>query len=332
MDYNLQPDFPVKRHRRLRNNPIIRDMIAETRLSLNDLIYPLFIIHGNNIKNEIPSMPDCFQFSIDRVIDEIKELIDMGIRAILLFGIPEKKDELGSDCFAENGLIQKCVREIKAKFGDKILVITDLCLCEYKSDGHCGIVKDGKILNDETLEILQKVALAQAKAGSDMIAPSDMMDGRVAAIRKILNENNFIDLPIMSYSAKYSSAFYGPFRDAAGSAPSFGDRKSHQLDMRNCNEAMSEIASDIKEGADIVMVKPAMAYLDVIRKAKDTFNIPIAAYNVSGEYAMIKAAGKLGWLDDKRCALEVLTSIKRAGADIIISYHTKEIANILKSI
>jgi porphobilinogen synthase len=322
------PNFPISRLRRLRKTSAIRDMFRETSLSKNDFIYPLFIVEGGNVKKEIGSMPGQFQMSIDNILRECEELGNLGIRSILLFGIPEAKDEVGSGAYHANGIIQKSLREIKKNFPE-MLVVTDVCLCEYTSHGHCGVVENEYVQNDKTLELLATEALSHAENGADIIAPSDMMDGRVAAIRQKLDENGFAETPIMAYSAKFSSAFYGPFREAAESAPQFGDRKAYQMDFGNSDEAMREIALDIQEGADIVMVKPALAYLDLIRRAKDNFNVPVAAYNVSGEYSMIKAAAEKGWLDGEKVMLEVLTSIKRAGADVIITYFAKEAAKII---
>lgn len=286
--------YPTIRHRRLRYNPLVRDLVRETVLTKNDLIYPLFVVPGEKIKKEIKSMPGVFNLSIDELINECKEVRDLGIPAVILFGIPEHKDEVGSEAYAENGIIQRAVRALKAEVKD-LLIITDVCMCEYTSHGHCGVLNGEEILNDETVSLLAREAVSHAEAGADIIAPSDMMDGRVAAIRKALDYKGFTKIPIMSYAAKYSSGFYGPFRDAAESTPAFGDRKSHQMDIGNVNEALREVAEDIEEGADIVMVKPAGPYLDVIRKVKDTFGMPTAAYQVSGEYAMIKAAGANGW-------------------------------------
>ena len=322
------PNFPVSRLRRLRRTPALRDMFRETRLSKEDFIYPLFVVEGAKIKKEIGSMPDNFQMSIDNILCECEELETLGINSILLFGIPQTKDAVGSGAYDANGIIQKALREIKKRFSE-MLVITDVCLCEYTAHGHCGVVENGFVQNDKTLELLAKEALSHAENGADIIAPSDMMDGRVAAIRQKLDENGFSETPIMAYSAKFSSAFYGPFREAAESAPQFGDRKSYQMDFGNSDEAMREIALDIQEGADVVMVKPALSYLDLIRRAKDNFNVPIAAYNVSGEYSMIKAAAERGWIDGEKVMLEVLTSIKRAGADVIITYFAKEAAKII---
>jgi porphobilinogen synthase len=305
-------------------------MFQETDLSVGDLIFPLFIVSGKNITEEISSMPGIFRYSVDKLGAEAKEINDLGIPAVILFGIPEHKDEKGSSAYDDNGIIQQAVRAIK-KAAPSLLVITDVCLCEYTSHGHCGIVENGKIINDKTLELLSMEALSHAKAGADIIAPSDMMDGRVAAIRKTLDANNFEDTPIMSYSAKYSSAFYGPFREAAESSPQFGDRKTYQMDYANSDEALRECALDISEGADIIMVKPALPYLDVIRRVKDEFNMPLAAYNVSGEYSMLKAAAANGWLDGEKVMMESLYSIKRAGADVIITYFAKEAAALLNS-
>lgn len=320
--------FPLNRLRRLRKNSRLREMFAETHLSKNDLIYPLFAIEGNNKKNEVSSMPGIYQLSVDNLLKECEEISRIGIPSVILFGIPDHKDELGSGAYDDNGIIQKAVRAIKKTFPD-LIVVTDVCLCEYTSHGHCGIVKDGEVLNDQTLILLSREALSHAKAGADIIAPSDMMDGRVGAIRKILDENGFGNTPIMSYSAKYSSSFYGPFREAAESSPQFGDRKSYQMDLRNSDEALREIALDIQEGSDIVMIKPALPYLDIIHRAKENFNIPIAAYNVSGEFSIVKAGGSMGWIDEQKMMMEVLYAIKRAGADLIITYFAKEAAKII---
>jgi porphobilinogen synthase len=317
--------YPVIRHRRLRYNPLVRDMVRETVLTKNDLIYPLFVVPGEKVKKEVKSMPGVFNLSIDELVKECKEVRDLGIPAVILFGIPEHKDEVGSDAYSENGIIQRAVRAVKAEVKD-LLIITDVCMCEYTSHGHCGVLRGEEILNDETVSLLAKEAVSHAEAGADMIAPSDMMDGRVAAIRKALDYKGFTKIPIMSYAAKYSSGFYGPFRDAAESTPAFGDRKSHQMDIGNVNEALREVAEDIEEGADIVMVKPAGPYLDVIRKVKDTFGMPTAAYQVSGEYAMIKAAGANGWIDEERVMVEAALAIKRAGADMFLTYFAKDLA------
>ncbi len=316
--------FPDYRPRRLRYNESLRTLIRETQLSINDLIQPLFVRPGRGIREPIPSMPGNYRFSVDELIKEIKEIKDRGILAIILFGIPEKKDRLGTGAYAKDGIIQRAVREIKEKVPD-IIVITDVCLCEYTDHGHCGIIKDGEVDNDATLPILGEIAVSQVQAGADIVAPSGMMDGGVMAIRKALNAAGFIHIPIMAYSAKYASAFYGPFRDAAESAPMFGDRRGYQMDPANAKEAIREVELDLAEGADIVMVKPALPYLDVIYRVKKAINRPLAAYNVSGEFSMIKAAIERGWLDEK-VILEVLMAIKRAGADLILTYFAKEVA------
>jgi porphobilinogen synthase len=318
----------ITRFRRLRMTDALRSMVRETELSKNDFIYPLFVVPGNKFKKEVSSMPGVYQMSIDEIVRECVEVKSIGIPAVILFGIPEHKDEVGSDAYDELGIVQRAVRAIKKEVPE-LVIITDVCLCEYTSHGHCGIVRDGNILNDESVRLLAKEALTHAQAGADMVAPSDMFDGRVKAIRDILDENDFINLPIMSYAAKYASGFYGPFREAAESTPKFGDRRSHQMDPANSDEALREVQTDIEEGADIVMVKPALAYLDVIRRAKDRFQMPTAAYNVSGEYAMIKAAGRNGWIDEPRVMMEVLTSIRRAGADLILTYFAKDAARLL---
>ncbi len=302
-------------------------MFAETLLSAHDLIYPIFVIGGANVRNPIDSMPGIFQLSVDNVLRECEELRSLNLNSVLLFGIPEHKDERGTSGYAEDGIVQKGIAEIKKNFPE-MLVITDVCLCEYTSHGHCGVIENGYVVNDETCTLLAEQAVSHVRAGADMVAPSDMMDGRVGAIRTALDQNGFSATPIMAYSAKYASAFYGPFREAVGSAPQFGDRKSYQMDPRNSDEAMREIALDIREGADIVMVKPALSYLDIIRRTKDEFNMPVAAYNVSGEYSMIKAAAERGWIDGERVMMESLTSIKRAGADVIITYFAKEAARL----
>lgn len=312
--------FPIHRPRRLRQNRIIRSMVRETRLMPDDLIYPMFVTFGKGTRKKISSMPGCYQFSVDEIAKEAQKVHKLGIPAILLFGIPERKDERGSEAYSAKGIVQKAIKAIKNKVPE-LIVITDVCMCEYMSHGHCGIVKKGKILNDPTLDLLAKEALSHARAGADIVAPSDMMDGRIAAIRDILDSNGFEDIPVISYAAKYASAFYGPFREAAESTPSFGDRKSYQMDPANRREALKEVALDIEEGADIVMVKPAMSYMDIIADIKDTFDVPVAAYNVSGEYSMVKAAAKLGWIDEMKIVMELLTSMKRAGADLIFTYH-----------
>jgi len=318
--------YPDYRPRRLRKDRVLREMVQETRLSIKDLIFPLFVISGKNIKKEIKSMPGHYQFSVDEIVREAAEIYKLNIPAIILFGIPERKDEEGSEAYAEEGVIQRAVRAIKSELPE-LFVITDVCLCEYTSHGHCGIIKGMDVDNDKTLEVLAKMALSHARAGADMVAPSDMMDGRVGAIRKALDGEGFQDVPIMAYSAKYASCFYGPFREAAQSAPQFGDRKSYQMDPANSIEALREVRLDIQEGADIVMVKPALPYLDIIYKIKEEFHHPVAAYNVSGEYAMIKAAAQLGWIDEQGAMIESLLSIKRAGADLIITYFAKEMAS-----
>lgn len=321
--------FPQYRMRRLRENPTIRRMVAECMLSVNDLVAPFFVVYGNGIREEISSMPGVYRLSVDNLVKEVQELKSLGVPAVILFGIPVEKDEVGSQAYDPDGIVQRAVAAIKEAVPG-VMVITDVCIDEYTSHGHCGIVKDGRILNDPTLEVLSKMALSHAEAGADMVAPSDMMDGRVGAIREALDQNGFESLPIMSYAAKYASAYYGPFREAADSAPAFGDRKSYQMDSANAREAITEVELDIAEGADIIMVKPALAYLDIIRVIRDNFNRPLAAYSVSGEYSMIKAAGRAGWIDEKRVMMETLLSIKRAGADIILTYFAKEAAVILR--
>ncbi|MCX5834272.1 MAG: porphobilinogen synthase [Deltaproteobacteria bacterium] len=321
--------FPANRPRRLRKNENFRRMVRETRLSVDDLVFPLFVTAGKNVKKPISAMPGNYQMSVDHIVKEVKMTKDLGIPAILLFGLPAKKDERGSGAYARDGIIQRTVSEIKEKVPD-ILVITDLCLCEYTSHGHCGMIKKSEVDNDTTLDVLAETAVSQARAGADMVAPSAMMDGQVQAVREALDEEGFEEVPIMAYSAKYASCFYGPFREAAESAPQFGDRKAYQMDPPNSDEAMREIGLDVEEGADIIMVKPALAYLDVIRRAREEFDLPLAAYNVSGEFSMIKAAAKLGWIDGERAMMEVLTSIKRAGADIILTYFAREAAKAMR--
>lgn len=321
-------NYPLKRLRRLRYNPLVRDMIRETILTKDDFIYPLFVVPGEKIKKPIGSMPGVFHMSVDTLVEECKEVAALGIPAVILFGIPEHKDEVGSDAYSPNGIIQQAVRAIKANV-QNLLVITDVCLCEYTSHGHCGVLNGEDILNDETVSLLAKEAVSHAEAGADIIAPSDMMDGRIIAIRKALDYKGFTKIPIMSYAAKYASGFYGPFREAAESTPAFGDRRSHQMDIANTNEAMREVESDIEEGADIVMVKPAGAYLDVIYRVKEKFGLPTAAYQVSGEFAMIKAAAQNGWVDGERVMIESLVAIKRAGADMILTYFAKDAAKYL---
>jgi porphobilinogen synthase len=321
--------FPENRPRRLRRNETLRRMVRETKLSADDFIYPLFAVPGSGVRDPVSSMPGVFQLSVEQLVQEAEEVKALGIPAILLFGIPEKKDEMGSGAYGEDGIVQRAVRELKKNVSD-LLLVTDVCMCEYTSHGHCGVIKEGEVDNDATLDLLARTALSHAEAGADMVAPSDMMDGRVGAIRQVLDENGFSHIPIMSYAAKYCSSFYGPFREAAHSAPQFGDRRSYQMDPANSREAIREISLDVEEGADIIMVKPALAYLDVIRWARREFDLPLAAYNVSGEYSMIKAAAEKGWLDGNRVMMEVLTSIKRAGADIIITYFAKDAAKHLR--
>lgn len=320
--------FPVSRPRRLRRNEIIRRMVRETTLSPADFIYPMFVIEGKGQKKEISSMPGCFQESIDLLVENAREAYSLGVPSVLLFGIPDHKDEVGSEAYNEDGIVQRAIRAIKDA-EPEIYVITDVCLCEYTNHGHCGIIQNGQVMNDPTLELLAKEAITHAAAGADMVAPSDMMDGRVMAIRDTLDDEGYSEIPVMSYAAKYASAFYGPFREAAESTPQFGDRRSYQMDPANRREAMKEVALDIDEGADIVMVKPALSYLDIISDIKRAFDLPVAAYNVSGEYSLVKAAAERDWVDGDRVMMEILTSIKRAGADIILTYHAKEAARIL---
>ena len=321
--------YPIYRPRRLRESPLVRKMVRETTLRREDLVYPLFTLHGRGVREPIVSMPGQFRLSIDELLKECKDAASMGIPAVLLFGIPQDKDARGSEAYAEDGIIQQAVRAVKETIPD-LLVITDVCLCEYTSHGHCGVVEDGRVKNDPTLELIARTALSHVEAGADMVAPSDMMDGRVAAIREALDEGGYQETPIMAYSAKYASAFYGPFREAAGSTPQFGDRRAYQMDPANAVEAMREVALDVDEGADIVMVKPALPYLDVISRVKAEFGLPVAAYSVSGEYAMIRAAGQLGWVDEERVMVEALTGIRRAGADIIITYFAKDLARLIE--
>lgn len=320
-----------KRTRRTRNNAIIRDMISDVSLTMNDFLYPIFIEEGNNIKKEIEAMPNQFRFSIDKLKEELDEIVEFGIRGILLFGIPKNKDEIGSSSFDENGIIQNAVKYIKSNFPN-LLVVTDVCMCEYTSHGHCGILCGSNVDNDSTLEYIAKIALSHVQAGSDIVAPSDCMDGHVYAIRNILDKNGYYNTSIMSYSVKYASCYYSPFRMAADSAPSFGDRKSYQMDFRNSKEYIKKIENDIEEGADIFIIKPALSYLDVIKDVSNNFNIPIAAYNVSGEYSMMKAASKLGFIDEKKAVLENMYALKRAGTNIIITYHAKDLSKYLKEI
>ena len=322
--------FPIHRPRRLRRTEPLRSMVRETRLSVQSLVYPLFVCPGSKVKNEIRSMPGNFRWSVDLLVEECRRAYDLGIPAVILFGIPETKDEVGSGAYAPDGIVQRAVRAVKKSLPD-LLVICDVCLDEYTSHGHCGLIKDGEIENDSTLELLAKTALTQVQAGADVAAPSDMMDGRVGRIRDELDTHGFSAIPIMAYSAKYASAFYGPFREAADSAPKFGDRKSYQMDPANQREAMREIALDIEEGADIIMVKPAMPYLDILALARKEFDVPLAAYQVSGEFSLIEAAARAGWVDRDRIILESLTCIRRAGADLILTYFAKDVARLLKS-
>ncbi len=320
--------YPSYRMRRLRRTPAIRDLVRETTLRLDDLVYPYFVIAGENIQNPIPSMPGVFQLSIGNLIPDVREAVSLGIKAVLLFGLPAHKDAAATGAYDPEGIVQLAVRALKDEFPD-LIVITDVCLCEYTDHGHCGVVQEGEVLNDVTLELLSKMAVTHAESGADIVAPSDMMDGRVAAIRNALDDEGLTDTILMSYSSKFASAFYGPFREAADSAPAFGDRKSYQMDPANLEEAVRESLLDIEEGADMIMVKPAIPFLDVIHAVKQETKFPLAAYNVSGEYAMIKAAAANGWLDEQRAVLEAVTGIKRAGADLIITYHAKDIATWL---
>ena len=321
--------YPFYRPRRLRKRADLRKMVRETVLRTDDLVLPLFAVHGRGVREPISSMPGQARLSIDELLRECKDAASMGIPAVLLFGLPQEKDPRGSEAYAEDGIIQQAVRAVKETIPD-LLVITDVCLCEYTSHGHCGIVEDGRVRNDPTVDLIARTAVSHAEAGADMVAPSDMMDGRVGAIRESLDEAGYEETPIMAYSAKYASAFYGPFREAAGSTPQFGDRRAYQMDPANGLEAMREVALDVDEGADIVMVKPALPYLDIISRVKSDFGLPVAAYSVSGEYAMIRAAGQLGWLDEERAIMEALTSIRRAGADIIITYFAKDAARLIE--
>jgi porphobilinogen synthase len=327
--------YPAIRHRRLRGSRAIRNLVRETALSVNDLIYPLFVVEGHDVKEEIPSMPGVYHYSLDRLEPELHEIADLGLQALLLFGVPEHKDERGSEAYNDEGIVQRAIRAIKGAYPD-MLVIADTCLCQYTDHGHCGIVQRceetnrAEVLNDPSLELLVQTAVSQARAGADIIAPSNMMDGFVRAIRGGLDEAGFVHVPIMSYAVKYASAYYGPFRDAAHSAPQFGDRKTYQMDPANAREALREAESDVIEGADILMVKPAMAYMDIIRAVKQNFDLPVAAYNVSAEYSMVKAAAEKGWIDERAVALEMLIGLKRAGADMILTYFAKDAARWLK--
>ena len=321
--------FPTHRPRRLRRTEALRGFVRETRLSTSGLVYPMFACPGTKVRTEVSSMPGIFQQSVDQVVEECREVAELGIPAVILFGLPDKKDEVGSEASDPNGAVQRAIEAIrKAKLG--LLVITDVCLCEYTSHGHCGVIEKGDVANDPSVERLAAAALSHARAGADVVAPSDMMDGRVGAIRQKLDANGFEDVAILSYAAKYCSGFYGPFREAAQSAPQFGDRRSYQMDPANAREALREVALDLEEGADIIMVKPALPYLDIIQRVRERFDVPVAAYNVSGEYAMVKAAARNGWIDEQRVVLEILTGIQRAGAEIVLTYHAKDVARWLK--
>ena len=322
--------FPTHRPRRLRRSEALRSMVRETRLSTAGLIYPMFVCPGKNVRQEVGSMPGIHQQSADQIVEECREVASLGIPAVILFGLPETKDPRGASSLSSQGVVQRAIEGIR-KANLNLLVITDVCLCEYTDHGHCGVIEKGEVANDATLEILAQQALSHARAGADIVAPSDMMDGRVGAIRKLLDENKFENVAILSYAAKYCSGFYGPFRDAAQSAPQFGDRRSYQMDPANAREALKEVRLDLEEGADMVMVKPALPYLDVIWRVREAFDVPVGAYNVSGEYAMVKAAARNGWLDEKRVVLEILTGIQRAGADNILTYHAKDAARWLKA-
>ena len=322
--------FPIHRSRRLRSNEALRSLVRETQVSTHGLVYPMFACPGSGVRAEVSSMPGIAQQSADKLVEEAREVADLGIPAVILFGLPEHKDEKGTEGYIASGVVQRAIEAVR-KARPELLVITDVCLCEYTSHGHCGVIEGQKIANDPTIDLLAQMALSHARAGAHIVAPSDMMDGRVAAIRKKLDENKFEDVPILSYAAKYCSGFYGPFREAAQSAPQFGDRRSYQMDPANSREALKEVAQDLEEGADIIMVKPALPYLDVIHRVRETFDVPLAAYNVSGEYAMVKAAAQNGWIDEKRVALEIFTAIQRAGASIVLTYHAKNLARWLKA-
>ncbi|MGA2429821.1 MAG: porphobilinogen synthase [Candidatus Acidiferrum sp.] len=321
--------FPTHRPRRLRRTEALRNLVRETRITTSGLIYPMFVCPGSNVRQEVSSMPGVAQQSVDKIVEECREVESLGLPGVILFGIPESKDATGSSSTAQHGEVQRAVEAIR-KANLNLIVITDVCLCEYTDHGHCGVIENGEVANDATLAILANQALSHARAGADIVAPSDMMDGRVAAIRNKLDDHKFENLPILAYAAKYSSAFYGPFREAAQSTPQFGDRRSYQMDPANAREALKEVALDIQEGADMVMVKPALPYLDVVRRVRECFDVPVGAYNVSGEYAMVKAAAANGWLDERRTVLEILTGIQRAGADIVLTYHAKDIARWLR--
>jgi porphobilinogen synthase len=321
--------FPQYRARRIRGKEVFRRMVRETSLSVNDLIYPMFSAFGSGIRKEVSSMPGIYQQSIEHIVEEAREAYELGIPAVLLFGIPEVKDAVGSGAYAENGIIQETIRALKKNVPD-LAVITDVCMCEYTDHGHCGLIKDGDVDNDSTLDLLCREALSHVRAGADMVAPSDMMDGRIQAIRTTLDTNGFDNIPIMSYAVKYASGYYGPFREAAESAPQFGDRRSYQMDPANRLEAIREAAMDVEEGADIIMVKPGLPYLDIVREVRNEFNLPVAVYNVSGEYSMVKAAARNGWIDEDRVVMETMLAFKRAGADLILTYHAKDVAKLLK--
>jgi len=321
-------DLQFSRHRRLRGSDNLRALVRETHLRVEDLIYPIFVVEGENKRNEVASMPGVYHLSQDLLLDEIEEVVSLGIKSVILFGVPDHKDELGTEAYHDNGIVQQATRVIKEKYPE-LVIIADTCLCQYTSHGHCGVVENGQVLNDPSLDLLARTAISQAKAGADIIAPSNMMDGFVAAIRVGLDEAGFEHIPIMSYGVKYSSAFYGPFRDAAHSSPQFGDRKTYQMDPANRLEALREAESDLNEGADFMIVKPALSYLDIVRDVKNTYNVPVVAYNVSGEYSMIKAASANGWINEKEIVMEMLTSMKRAGSDLIITYFSKDVARWL---
>lgn len=322
--------FPIHRPRRLRSNEALRSLVRETQVSTHGLVYPMFVCPGSGVRAEVSSMPGIAQQSADKLVEEVREVADLGIPAVILFGLPEHKDDKGSEGYIASGVVQRAIEAIR-KARPEMLVITDVCLCEYTSHGHCGVIQGEEVANDPTIELLAQMALSHARAGAHIVAPSDMMDGRVAVIRKKLDENKFEDVPILSYAAKYCSGFYGPFREAAQSAPQFGDRRSYQMDPANSREALKEVAQDLEEGADMIMVKPALPYLDVIHRVREAFDVPVAAYNVSGEYAMVKAAAQNGWIDEKRVVLEIFTAIQRAGASIVLTYHAKDLARWLKA-
>jgi porphobilinogen synthase len=321
--------FPSHRPRRLRRTAALRNMVRETRLGIEGLIYPMFVCPGTNVRREVSSMPGIFQHSVDQAVEECREVAGLGIPAIILFGLPEKKDASGSEAYSPDGAVQRAIAAIRKAVPD-LVIVSDVCLCEYTSHGHCGVVEGEEILNDPTLDLLARAAVSHARAGADIVAPSDMMDGRVAAIRRALDAGGHVDIAILSYAAKYCSGFYGPFREAADSAPQFGDRRSYQMDPGNAREALREVAQDLEEGADMVIVKPALPYLDIVQRVRAEFDVPVGAYNVSGEYAMVKAAARNGWIDEKRVVLEILTGIQRAGADLILTYHAKDVARWLK--